>query len=227
MRDSEATEVVGNAMNEELVFAGFGGQGILLGGRMLAQAAMCDGLNATWFPSYGPEMRGGTCNCLVAYSDDEIGSPIFGSFDAALIMNFPSLEKFGPMVRPGGLMMVNSSLVEIKDPRTDVQIAGLLHRAIETAFDTADAGTVSRKYKTVVGSCSWISSSKARRTITERVSHLPTTASRLFLKQSRAASLSSNDTYKPERVSQGSDNSGWRSQDSRPSVTASSMRFIL
>ncbi len=122
MRDSQATEAVGNAMNEELVFAGFGGQGILLGGRLLAQAAMNDGLNATWFPSYGPEMRGGTCNCLVAYSDDEIGSPIFGTFDSALIMNLPSLEKFGPMVREGGLVMVNSSLVQIAEPRTDVQI---------------------------------------------------------------------------------------------------------
>ncbi len=109
-------------MIEEIIFAGFGGQGILLGGGLVAQAAMKDGLWATWFPSYGPEMRGGTCNCLVACSDDEIGSPIFSAFDTALIMNLPSLEKFGPMVRPGGLLMVNSSLIRVERPRTDVKL---------------------------------------------------------------------------------------------------------
>jgi 2-oxoglutarate ferredoxin oxidoreductase subunit gamma len=109
-------------MIEELIFAGFGGQGILLGGRVIAQAAMSQGMNATWFPSYGPEMRGGTANCLVAYADDEIGSPIFGAFHAALIMNLPSLDKFGPMIRKGGLLVANTSLIALKEPRTDVQI---------------------------------------------------------------------------------------------------------
>jgi 2-oxoglutarate ferredoxin oxidoreductase subunit gamma len=109
-------------MIEELIFAGFGGQGILLGGSLIAQAAMKDGLCATWFPSYGPEMRGGTCNCLVAYSDDEIGSPIFSAYDTALVMNLPSLEKFAPMVRPGGHLFVNTSLIELENPRSDVQL---------------------------------------------------------------------------------------------------------
>jgi 2-oxoglutarate ferredoxin oxidoreductase subunit gamma len=109
-------------MIEEIIFAGFGGQGILLGGSLIAQAAMKDGLWATWFPSYGPEMRGGTCNCLVACSDDEIGSPIFNAYDTALIMNLPSLEKFGPMVRPGGLLMINSSLIQVERPRADVKL---------------------------------------------------------------------------------------------------------
>lgn len=108
-------------MIEELVFAGFGGQGILLGGRLIAEAAMKEGQCATWFPSYGPEMRGGTCHCLVAFSDDEIGSPIFSAYDSALIMNQPSLEKFAPMVRPGGLAIVNSSLIELRGPWADVQ----------------------------------------------------------------------------------------------------------
>jgi 2-oxoglutarate ferredoxin oxidoreductase subunit gamma len=108
-------------MIEELIFAGFGGQGILMGGGLIAQAAMEQGMCATWFPSYGPEMRGGTANCLVAYSDDEIGSPIFSAYDTALIMNQPSLEKFAPMVRPDGLLMVNSSLIKLGSPRDDVR----------------------------------------------------------------------------------------------------------
>jgi 2-oxoglutarate ferredoxin oxidoreductase subunit gamma len=109
-------------MIEELIFAGFGGQGILLGGSLIAQAAMKERLCATWFPSYGPEMRGGTCNCLVAYSSDEIGSPIFSAYDTALIMNLPSLEKFAPMVRRGGHLFVNTSLIELENPRSDVQL---------------------------------------------------------------------------------------------------------
>ena len=109
-------------MIEEIVFAGFGGQGVLLAGRILAQAAMDDGLNATWFPSYGPEMRGGTANCTVVYADDEIGSPIASEYDTAVVMNQPSYEKFQPMVRKGGRLLVNSSLVKMDNPRTDIEV---------------------------------------------------------------------------------------------------------
>ncbi|HUU85210.1 MAG TPA: 2-oxoacid:acceptor oxidoreductase family protein [Phycisphaerae bacterium] len=109
-------------MIEEIVFAGFGGQGILLAGKMLAQAAMDDGLNATWFPSYGPEMRGGTANCTVVYSDDEIGSPIASQYDTAVVMNQPSYEKFQPMVRAGGRVLVNSSLIRMDNSRTDIEV---------------------------------------------------------------------------------------------------------
>ena len=112
-------------MIEDTVFAGFGGQGILLGGKMLAQAAVDDGLNATWFPSYGPEMRGGTANCTVVYSDDEIGSPIASEYDMAVVMNQPSCDKFQPMVRAGGHLLVNSSLVQTEGLRTDLQVTAI------------------------------------------------------------------------------------------------------
>ena len=109
-------------MIEEVLFAGFGGQVILLAGQLVAKAAMDDGLFATWYPSYGPEMRGGTANCQVVYSDDEIGSPIASQYDTAVVMNQPSYEKFQPMVKPGGTLLVNASLIEVESPRGDVEI---------------------------------------------------------------------------------------------------------
>jgi 2-oxoglutarate ferredoxin oxidoreductase subunit gamma len=109
-------------MIEEVLFAGFGGQGILLAGQLIAKAAMDDGFFATWFPSYGPEMRGGTANCIVVYSDDEIGSPITSQYDTAVVMNQPSFDKFQKMVKPGGTLMVNTSLVEIDRRREDIEI---------------------------------------------------------------------------------------------------------
>jgi len=109
-------------MIEEVLCAGFGGQGILLAGQLIAKSAMDDGLFATWFPSYGPEMRGGTANCQVVYSDDEIGSPIPSQYDTAIVMNQPSYEKFQPMVKTGGTLLVNTSLVEIENPRDDIEI---------------------------------------------------------------------------------------------------------
>ncbi|MFH0982344.1 MAG: 2-oxoacid:acceptor oxidoreductase family protein [Planctomycetota bacterium] len=109
-------------MIEEVLFAGFGGQGILLAGQLAAKAAMYDGFYATWFPSYGPEMRGGTANCIVVYSDDEIGSPITSQYDTAVVMNQPSFDKFQKMVKPGGTLLVNSSLVEIDSRRNDIEI---------------------------------------------------------------------------------------------------------
>ncbi|RMF73891.1 MAG: hypothetical protein D6744_15115, partial [Planctomycetota bacterium] len=85
-------------MTQEVLIAGFGGQGILLAGQVLADAAMRQGYYATWFPSYGPEMRGGTANCTTIYADVEIGSPIASSYDTIIVMNQPSLEKFAPKV---------------------------------------------------------------------------------------------------------------------------------
>lgn len=109
-------------MTQEVLIAGFGGQGILLMGRILAEAAMNDGYHATWFPSYGPEMRGGTANCITILSDEEIGSPIVNRYDVAVVMNQPSLERFGPKVRPGGLILVNESMVPIRYERQEVQV---------------------------------------------------------------------------------------------------------
>ena len=107
-------------MQREVMFAGFGGQGILLIGNILAHAAMEQGSEVAWVPSYGPEMRGGTAYCLVAISDRPIGSPIIRNPMHLVAMNRPSLEKFAPMVKPKGVVVINSSLISIGAGRDDV-----------------------------------------------------------------------------------------------------------
>lgn len=109
-------------MEMGVIFAGFGGQGILLAGKVLARAAMEKGFEVTWLPSYGPEMRGGTANCTVVIADEPVGSPIVDSPHILVAMNGPSLERFGPRVAQGGAIVANSSLVpqkmEFKNVRT-------------------------------------------------------------------------------------------------------------
>jgi len=107
-------------MQTEVIFAGFGGQGVLFAGQVLAFAAMDAGHDVTWMPSYGPEMRGGTANCTVVIADEEIGSPTIKYPKAAVVMNLPSLDKFEPLVAPGGVLIVNSSLVNRDPTRTDI-----------------------------------------------------------------------------------------------------------
>jgi 2-oxoglutarate ferredoxin oxidoreductase subunit gamma len=107
-------------MQTEVIFAGFGGQGVLFAGQVLAFAAMDAGHDVTWMPSYGPEMRGGTANCTVVIADEEIGSPTIKFPKAAVVMNLPSLDKFEPLVAPGGVLIVNSSLVNRDPTRTDI-----------------------------------------------------------------------------------------------------------
>ncbi len=107
-------------MERSVVFAGFGGQGILFAGQVLAHAGMEQGLEVLWIPSYGPEMRGGTASCTVILGDEPIGSPVVDHPDAVVVMNPPSLAKFGPVVAPGGLVVVNESLVEAPLGRADV-----------------------------------------------------------------------------------------------------------
>lgn len=99
-------------MKGDIIMAGFGGQGILMIGNLLALAAMEEGKHVTYFPAYGAEMRGGTANCTVVVSEEEIGSPVVGRTKGLLIMNGPSVEKFLPMLVPGGDLIINSSLVE-------------------------------------------------------------------------------------------------------------------
>ena len=114
-------------MEHSVVFAGFGGQGLLFTGQVLARAAIKDGLEAFWIPSYGPEMRGGTASCTVIVADGPIGSPVVDRFDAAVVMNLPSLRKFAPRVAPGGVIAMNTSLLgEIRSGRSDVTEMHLL-----------------------------------------------------------------------------------------------------
>ena len=107
-------------MQSEIMFAGFGGQGILLIGKVLAHAAMEEGYEVAWIPSYGPEMRGGTAYCTVVISDRPIGSPIIRNPRHLVAMNRPSLEKFAPVIKPGGVILVNSTLISIPAGRDDV-----------------------------------------------------------------------------------------------------------
>ncbi|WBW98062.1 2-oxoacid:acceptor oxidoreductase family protein [Oceanirhabdus sp. W0125-5] len=108
--------------SQEIIFAGFGGQGILSMGKFLSYAGMDEGLNVSWCPSYGPEMRGGTANCSVIVTDDQIGSPIVNNPTSIVVMNRPSLDKFEHMVEKGGLIIVDSDLVDREVERDDVEV---------------------------------------------------------------------------------------------------------
>ena len=107
-------------MQIEAKFAGFGGQGIMMAGKLLALAGMEEGKEVVWIPSYGPEMRGGTAYCTVVIADRPIGSPIVNNPLNLIVMNRPSLEKFGPMIRPKGLIITNSSLIPVTAGRDDL-----------------------------------------------------------------------------------------------------------
>ncbi len=109
-------------MQTEVIISGFGGQGTLYAGQVLAYAAMDEGKQVTWIPSYGPEMRGGTANCTVVVSDEEIGSPTVKHPKAVLALNLPSLDKYENMIAPGGCLVVNESMVNRKPTRTDIQV---------------------------------------------------------------------------------------------------------
>ncbi len=99
-------------MEFSIIFAGFGGQGVLFSGKILAQAAMMAGKHVTWITSYGPEMRGGTANCSVKVSDKKIGAPVISNPDVAVVMNRASFDKFASQVETNGLLIVNSSIVK-------------------------------------------------------------------------------------------------------------------
>lgn len=107
-------------MTTEILLAGFGGQGVLFAGKILAYSALIDGKELSWLPSYGPEMRGGTANCSVCVSDEPIGSPLVTNPDIFVAMNQPSYDKFINAVKPNGTAFIDSSLVETKCERTDI-----------------------------------------------------------------------------------------------------------
>ncbi|MBR4163416.1 MAG: 2-oxoacid:acceptor oxidoreductase family protein [Solobacterium sp.] len=109
-------------MTKEYLFAGFGGQGLLFSGKVLAYKGLIEEKNVSWLPSYGPEMRGGTANCSVIVSDDPVGAPIVLTPDVLVAMNLPSLDKYEKAVRKGGYIFVDSSLIERKVQRDDVNV---------------------------------------------------------------------------------------------------------
>jgi 2-oxoglutarate ferredoxin oxidoreductase subunit gamma len=105
-----------------ILLAGFGGQGVLSMGQFLAYAGMLEGKEVSWVPAYGPEMRGGTANCLITIADEEIDSPVFEFPDAVIAMNRPSLDKFEKKVGSGGILITNSSMIDRKVEREDLQL---------------------------------------------------------------------------------------------------------
>lgn len=109
-------------MTEQVICAGFGGQGVLLAGQILAYAGLEEGKQVSWLPSYGPEMRGGTANCNVVVSDEEVASPVVVEADCAIVMNRPSMEMFEKAVKPGGLLIINSDLIEVEPTRSDIKV---------------------------------------------------------------------------------------------------------
>ena len=108
-------------MHEEVIVSGFGGQGALFAGQLLAYTGMDEGWHVTWIPSYGPEMRGGTAHCVIIISDDDIGSPIIRQPSVCIVMNPESMDKYEPLVKPGGLLVANSTLVRTRSARDDIE----------------------------------------------------------------------------------------------------------
>ncbi|HDQ13609.1 MAG TPA: 2-oxoacid:ferredoxin oxidoreductase subunit gamma [Sediminispirochaeta sp.] len=120
-------------MTEKIIFAGFGGQGVMLAGKLMCIAGMREGKYVSHIPSYGAEMRGGTANCQVIISDEDIASPVVFHPDIAVVLNTPSLIKFEDRVKPGGLLIYNSSLIDVKPKRTDIKVVDI------AANDIADS----------------------------------------------------------------------------------------
>ena len=129
-------ETTGVGMQQEIIISGFGGQGSLFSGQLLAHAVMDAGLNVTWLPSYGPEMRGGKARCTVVVSDEEIGAPLVRRPSAAVVLNIPSMQAFEPLVRPGGVLVVNRSLVPESSERRDIRVVDV--PATTTAIEMGD-----------------------------------------------------------------------------------------
>jgi 2-oxoglutarate ferredoxin oxidoreductase subunit gamma len=109
-------------MTDEIIIAGFGGQGVLSMGQVLSYAAIIDQKETTWMPSYGPEMRGGTANCIVIISEKRVSSPIITRFDSGIILNQPSMEKFEPAMKPNGVLFYEESTIIAPPARTDIEV---------------------------------------------------------------------------------------------------------
>ncbi|MCA9950787.1 MAG: 2-oxoacid:acceptor oxidoreductase family protein [Anaerolineales bacterium] len=124
-------------METSIIISGFGGQGALFAGQLLAYAGMDNGRFVTWIPSYGPEMRGGTAHCIVKISDEPVGAPIVRQPDVAITFNQPSFEKYDSLVKPGGLLIVNTSIVDGESQRDDIDVVYVPANGIAEEFGSA------------------------------------------------------------------------------------------
>ena len=128
--------------SHEIVIAGFGGQGVLFLGEVLARAGMHEGREVTWLPSYGPEQRGGTANCTVVISGEPIGSPVVADPSILIVLNRPSLDRFEPQVRPGGVIVYDSTMVTRAPIRTDISVVAVPATAVASGLGSTRAANV-------------------------------------------------------------------------------------
>jgi 2-oxoglutarate ferredoxin oxidoreductase subunit gamma len=129
-------------MHHEIIISGFGGQGALFAGQLIAYAALAEGRHVTWIPSYGPEMRGGTANCTVVVSDDEIGSPLVRRPSAAIVLNPPSFDRYEPVVDKDGVLLINASLISKVSKRTDIRVIAIPANEIAAELGAAQMANV-------------------------------------------------------------------------------------
>ena len=129
-------------MQHEIIISGFGGQGALFAGQLIAYAALAEGRHVTWIPSYGPEMRGGTANCTVIVSDDEIGSPLVRRPSAAIVLNPPSFEKYEPLIDKDGVLLSNASLISKVSKRSDIRAIAIAANEIAAELGAAQMANV-------------------------------------------------------------------------------------
>ncbi|RKX25067.1 MAG: 2-oxoacid:ferredoxin oxidoreductase subunit gamma [Candidatus Zixiibacteriota bacterium] len=152
----------------EVLWAGFGGQGIMVAGQLLAYTGIKEGKNVIWIPSYGPEMRGGTAYCTVVISDKRIGSPIMSAVHAACVFNRPSFDKFESKVRPKGLLLVNSSLINVTTERKDITEILVPSNQIATDAGGAKAANIAM-LGAFVGATGLVDPDNLRETIKEKL----------------------------------------------------------
>ena len=129
-------------MHQEIIISGFGGQGALFAGQLLAYGALAEGWHVTWIPSYGPEMRGGTANCTVIVSDDEIGSPLVRRPTAVIALNPPSFDRYEPLVQQDGVLLSNASLITTPSKRTDIRAVAIPANEVATELGAAQMANV-------------------------------------------------------------------------------------
>jgi 2-oxoglutarate ferredoxin oxidoreductase subunit gamma len=163
-------------MQHEMIFSGFGGQGALFAGQLLAYAALGEDKHVTWIPSYGPEMRGGTAHCTVIVSEEEIGSPIIHYPTAAIVLNNPSLDKYEPLIKPGGVLVVNRSLIARPAARQDITVLG-----IQASDLAAEAGSIKMSNVVLLGALLEATHAVAPESVCKALDeHLPAKARKLL-----------------------------------------------
>ena len=163
-------------MQHEMIFSGFGGQGALFAGQLLAYAALEEDKHVTWIPSYGPEMRGGTAHCTVIVSEEEIGSPIVRYPTAAIVLNNPSLDKYEPLIKPGGVLVVNRSLIARPATRQDITVLDI--QANDLA---AEAGSIKMSNVVLLGALLEATRTVAPESVLKALDeHLPAKARKLL-----------------------------------------------